>query len=54
MHVLCEDTAVIGSAFYVMQEVEGAISMIRACPNCPSVDRRAIQDGNEPRSGRDP
>ncbi len=36
MHVLCEDDDVIGSMFYVMDRVEGAISMTRACRTSPT------------------
>jgi len=43
MHVLCEDTDVIGSAFYVMQEVEGRHFDDPRLRELPISDRRAIQ-----------
>ncbi|MGR3505873.1 MAG: phosphotransferase [Paracoccaceae bacterium] len=44
MHVLCEDTDVIGSAFYVMQEIEGRHFDDPRLPGVPVQDRRAVQD----------
>jgi aminoglycoside phosphotransferase (APT) family kinase protein len=43
MRVLCEDTDVIGSAFYVMQEVEGRHFDDPRLRELPISDRRAIQ-----------
>ncbi|MFU8881257.1 MAG: phosphotransferase family protein [Rhodobacterales bacterium] len=43
MHVLCEDTAVIGAAFYVMQEVKGRHFDDPRLRELPISDRRAIQ-----------
>jgi len=39
---LCEDTSVIGSAFYIMEYVEGRIFWDAALPEVPAPDRRAI------------
>jgi aminoglycoside phosphotransferase (APT) family kinase protein len=44
MHVLCEDTDVIGSAFYVMQEIEGRHFDDPRLTGLPVQDRRAVQD----------
>ena len=52
MHLLCEDDAVIGSAFYVMDMVDG---INYDNPVLPDIAQDDPQDsrGNEPRSGRD-
>jgi aminoglycoside phosphotransferase (APT) family kinase protein len=42
--VLCEDTAVIGTSFYVMQHVEGRIFWDCAMPDLSAPDRAAIFD----------
>ncbi len=44
MHVLCEDTSVIGSAFYVMEEVEGRLFNDPRLSDLPVETRRAVQD----------
>lgn len=44
MHALCEDTRVIGSAFYVMDHVEGEIFFDPALPDCEAGDRAQIYD----------
>ena len=44
MHVLCEDDAVIGSAFYVMDMVDGINYDNPALPEVTQDDRRAIQE----------
>jgi aminoglycoside phosphotransferase (APT) family kinase protein len=44
MHVLCEDDSVIGTAFYVMQFVEGRILWDPAIPEVSQADRTAIYD----------
>ena len=44
MHVLCEDTDVIGSAFYVMDEVDGRHFDDPRLPELALPDRRAVQD----------
>ncbi|WP_010219479.1 phosphotransferase family protein [Sphingomonas sp. PAMC 26621] len=41
---LCEDTAVIGSIFYVMEMVEGRIFWNGALPNVAPAERRPIYD----------
>ena len=41
-HVLCEDDAVIGTAFYLMDCVEGRILWDLALPGMSSAERRAI------------
>jgi aminoglycoside phosphotransferase (APT) family kinase protein len=43
-HALCEDAAVIGSAFYVMDYIEGRIFWDAALPEVPPADRRAIYE----------
>jgi aminoglycoside phosphotransferase (APT) family kinase protein len=43
-HALCEDPGVIGSAFYVMDYVEGRIFWDAALPEVPAADRRAIYE----------
>ncbi len=42
VHALCEDGRVIGSAFYVMDMVEGRIFWDPALPGCTPAERRAI------------
>lgn len=44
MCLLCEDDAVIGTAFYVMQHVQGRVFIDRALPGCSPGARRAIYD----------
>jgi len=44
MHVLCEDDSVIGTAFYVMQRVEGRIFWNPALPEVSTEDRGKIYD----------
>ena len=44
MHVLCEDDSVIGSAFYVMDEVDGRHFDDPRLPELAREDRRAVQD----------
>ncbi|MDG1128222.1 phosphotransferase family protein [Seohaeicola saemankumensis] len=44
MHVLCEDVSVIGSAFYVMDEVNGRHFDDPRLPELARADRRAVQD----------
>ncbi|MDX5381456.1 MAG: phosphotransferase family protein, partial [Rhodobacterales bacterium] len=44
MHVLCEDDSVIGSAFYVMDEVNGRHFDDPRLPEVARDDRRAVQD----------
>lgn len=44
MHVLCEDPDVIGSAFYVMDEVDGRHFDDPRLPELAVPDRRAVQD----------
>jgi aminoglycoside phosphotransferase (APT) family kinase protein len=41
-YALCEDPAVIGTAFYVMDYVEGRLFWDAALPEVPSIERRAI------------
>lgn len=43
-HALCEDPGVIGSAFYVMDYVEGRIFWDAALPEVPAAGRRAIYE----------
>jgi aminoglycoside phosphotransferase (APT) family kinase protein len=43
-HALCEDPAVIGTAFYVMDYVEGRLFWDAALPEVASLERRAIYD----------
>ena len=42
MHCLCEDTAVIGTKFYVMEMVEGRLYTENKLPACAREDRRAM------------
>ncbi len=42
--LLCEDEAVIGTAFYVMEHVEGRVFADRALPGCEPAERAAIYD----------
>jgi aminoglycoside phosphotransferase (APT) family kinase protein len=44
MHVLCEDDSVIGTAFYVMDYLEGRIFRDPQLPDCPPAERAAIYD----------
>lgn len=44
MHVLCEDESVIGTAFYVMEYVDGRIIWDPAIPDVSKDDRSAIYD----------
>ncbi|TNF63726.1 MAG: phosphotransferase family protein [Burkholderiales bacterium] len=44
MHVLCEDEAVIGRAFYVMECVEGRVMWDQSLPGMSREERAAIYD----------
>ena len=44
MHLLCEDEAVIGRAFYVMEFVEGRVLWNQALPEMSREERAAIYD----------
>lgn len=44
MHVLCEDTSVIGSAFYVMEEVAGRHFADPRLSELPPPERHAVMD----------
>ena len=44
MHVLCEDEAVIGRAFYVMECVEGRVLWEQSLPGMTPAERGAIYD----------
>lgn len=44
MHVLCEDESVVGTAFYVMDYLEGRIFRNPQLPECSSSERAAIYD----------
>ena len=44
MHVLCEDASVIGSAFYVMDFVEGRVFTDPSLPRVAPTERAAIYD----------
>lgn len=44
MYALCEDDSVIGSAFYVMDEVPGRNFDLPTLPNLPVGDRRPVLD----------
>ena len=44
MHVLCEDEAVIGRAFYVMQYIQGRVLWNQALPDLQPRGRAAIYD----------
>lgn len=44
MHLLCEDPAVIGSAFYVMEYVEGRVFWDPSLPGLPAGERAAVYD----------
>lgn len=44
MHVLCEDEAVIGRAFYVMEFIEGRVLWDQALPGFDRAGRAAIYD----------
>ena len=43
-HVLCEDESVIGTAFYVMDYVEGRVLWDQSLPGMPKAERAAIWD----------
>lgn len=51
MYVLCEDDSVIGTAFYVMQRVEGRIFWIRAAGRLARGSRQDLRR-DEPRARR--
>lgn len=42
IHLLCEDTSILGSAFYVMDHVEGRVFMDPSLPGMAAADRAAI------------
>jgi aminoglycoside phosphotransferase (APT) family kinase protein len=42
MHVLCEDESVIGSAFYIMEHVQGRVLWDQALPDMQPAERNAI------------
>ncbi len=44
LHLLCEDAAVIGSAFYVMDYVEGRVFLDPALPGLAPAERAALYD----------
>lgn len=44
MHLLCEDPAVIGSAFYVMEFVEGRVFLDPALPGMAAGERAVVYD----------
>lgn len=44
MHVLCEDESIIGTAFYVMEYLEGRIFRDPQLPDVPAAERAAIYD----------
>ncbi len=44
MHLLCEDEAIIGRAFYVMEFVDGRVLWNQALPDCMPAERGAIYD----------
>lgn len=44
MQVLCEDDSVIGTAFYVMDHVEGRVFHDRTMPGCTATHRRAAYE----------
>ncbi len=44
MHLLCEDEAVIGRAFYVMQFIEGRVLWEQSLPGLQPAERSAIYD----------
>jgi aminoglycoside phosphotransferase (APT) family kinase protein len=44
MHVLCEDEAVIGRAFYVMEYVQGRVLWDQSLPGLSSAERSAVYD----------
>ena len=44
MHVLCEDEAVIGRAFYVMQFMDGRVLWDQALPGLSTAERGAVYD----------
>ena len=43
-YILCEDEAVIGTMFYVMEYIEGRIFWDNDLPNCRPEERKAIYD----------
>jgi aminoglycoside phosphotransferase (APT) family kinase protein len=44
MHLLCDDEAVIGRAFFVMQFVDGRVLWNQALPDCSAEERGALYD----------
>jgi aminoglycoside phosphotransferase (APT) family kinase protein len=44
MHVLCEDEAVIGRAFYVMEFIDGRVLWDQSLPGMTPAERGAIYD----------
>ena len=44
VHVLCEDEAVIGRAFYVMEYIDGRVLWEQSLPGLSSAERTAIYD----------
>jgi aminoglycoside phosphotransferase (APT) family kinase protein len=44
MHVLCEDEAVIGRAFYVMEYVQGRVLWDQSLPGLSNTERGAVYD----------
>jgi aminoglycoside phosphotransferase (APT) family kinase protein len=44
MHVLCEDEAIIGRAFYIMEYVEGRVLWDQTLPSMHNAERAAIYD----------
>lgn len=44
MHLLCEDEAVIGRAFYIMEHVDGRVLWDQSLPNMSRTERGAIYD----------
>ena len=51
-YALCEDESVIGSAFYVMEFVDGRVLWDQALPGMTPVERGAIYRRDEPRDRR--
>ncbi len=52
MIALCDDDAVIGTAFYLMEYVEGRVLWDPTLPGLTPTARAAHYDGTEPRAGR--
>ena len=44
MHLLCEDEAVIGRAFYIMEHVDGRVLWDQSLPGMTPVERGAVYD----------